>query len=164
MIISALREASDLLSLERASGAVNLDFDATFVLQMGVFALLFVVLKPVLFDPMLKLFEERERRTDGARVAARKMDEQAGELLQRYEAELEKVRRAATEERERLRAEGSRLEAQILAEARADVAKIVEEGSAKIALEASAVRSQLKAQSGQIAREVAARVLGREVA
>ena len=88
--------------------AVNLDFDLTFVVQMVAFSVLVIILKPLLFDPLMKLFEERERRTEGAKLLARKMDERAGELLQRYETELETVRRAAAEEREKLRAEGQR--------------------------------------------------------
>jgi hypothetical protein len=41
------------------------DFDRTFVLQMLLFALLTVVLRPLLFSPVLRIFEERERRPRG---------------------------------------------------------------------------------------------------
>ena len=51
--------------------SVSIDFDRTFILQMAVFALLIVVLRPLLFDPVLSIFEERERRTDGAKAEAR---------------------------------------------------------------------------------------------
>jgi F-type H+-transporting ATPase subunit b len=146
-----------------SSGAVNLDFDLSFLVQMACFAVLIVVLRPLLFDPLLQLFEERERRTDGARLLARKMDEEAGEMLQRYESELEKVRRAASEERERVRAEAQRLEAKILAEARAEAAKIADEGRARIAKEAAATRAELATQAQGIAGAIAARVLGREI-
>jgi F-type H+-transporting ATPase subunit b len=144
-------------------GGVNLDFDLTFVVQMAAFTVLVLILKPLLFDPLLKLFEERERRTEGAKLLARKMDERAGEILRKYEAELETVRRAATEEREKLRSEGQRLEAQIVAEARAEVAKMLEQGKAKIETDRRAGRADLAVKTQEIAREIAARVLGREV-
>jgi F-type H+-transporting ATPase subunit b len=144
-------------------GGVNLDFDLTVVVQMAVFTVLVIILKPLLFDPLMKLFEERERRTEGAKLLARKMDERAGEILQRYEAELETVRRAAAEEREKLRAEGQHLEAQILAEARSDVAKMLEQGKARMEGERRANRAELSAKTQEIAREIAARVLGREI-
>src|SRR5688572_9622419 len=99
-----------------ASGGVNVDFDLTFLAQFVLFTLFILVIKPLLFDPMLRVFEERERRTEGAKKKARAMDEQAGELLARYEAELDKVRREANTERDRLRAETARIEAQIMAE------------------------------------------------
>jgi F-type H+-transporting ATPase subunit b len=158
--LSTVDAAASLLS---AGGAVNLDFDLTVLGQMVIFAVFVTVLKPVLFDPLLKLFEERERRTEGAKLLARRMDERAGELLKRYETELEAVRRLATEEREKLRAEGAQLEAKILAEARAETAKIIEDGKAKIAREATVIRKELLIKSSELAREIAGRVLGREI-
>lgn len=146
-----------------AADAVNLDFDLSFLLQMVFFAIIVVVLKPLLFDPLMKVFEERELRTDGAKVLARKMDEQAGEMLRRYEAELEKVRAAAQEERERLRAEANQLEQRILAEARQEVATILERGRARIAAEAKATRAELQARAVELSREIARSVVGREV-
>ena len=136
----------------------------TFVLQMVAFAALVLILKPLLFEPLMKLFEERERRTEGAKLLARRMDERAGELLRRYEAELETVRRAAAEEREKLRAEGQRLEAQIVAEARTAAARLVEDGRKTLELEKKSLRAELFARAGDIARDIAARVLGREIA
>ncbi|MFO0565344.1 MAG: ATP synthase F0 subunit B [Polyangiaceae bacterium] len=115
---------------------ISIDFDKTFVVQMLIFAALIVVLKPLLFDPVLKVFEEREKRTDGARAEARRMQEEAG--LGRYESELEKIHRVAGEERDHLRSETAKLEAEILAEARAVAGRIVEEGS-----ESSKERSKL---------------------
>jgi F-type H+-transporting ATPase subunit b len=144
-------------------GGVDLDFDLTILVHMAAFAVLVIVLKPLLFDPLLNLFEERERRTEGAKLLARKMDERAGELLQRYEVELEAVRRTATEEREKLRAEGQRREAQILAEARAEAAKLFEQGKARIESERRARRAELVGKTQEIARDIAAQVLGREV-
>jgi F-type H+-transporting ATPase subunit b len=162
--LSVTGNLADFLGADRfREGGVNLDLDLTFVVQMAAFTVLVLILKPLLFDPLLKLFEERERRTEGAKLLARKMDERAGEILRQYETELENVRRAAAEEREKLRAEGQRLEAQILHEARADVAKVLEQGKAKIESERRANRAELAAKTQDIAREIAARVLGREV-
>ena len=58
------------------------------------------MLKPLLFDPVLKVFSLREERTEGARATARELQEKAGELLQKYEKELERVHQVAAEERE----------------------------------------------------------------
>jgi F-type H+-transporting ATPase subunit b len=145
-------------------GGVTLDFDMTFVAQMVIFAIFIIILKPLLFDPLMKLFEERERRTEGAKALARRMDERAGEILRRYESELDAVRRVAAEERDKLRAEAQRLEAQILAEARAEAAKLVEEGKKKLDIERKTIRAELSARAPQIARDIASRVLGRELA
>ena len=143
---------------------MELDFDLTFLAQFVLFTAFIVVMKPLLFDPLLKVFEERERRTAGAKDEARKMDERAGELLTKYEAELDKVRREAGAERERLRQEAAKLEAQIMAEARAETAKILDAGKARIAAEVTQLRKELVASQPELAAQIASRMLGREVA
>jgi len=157
--------ASSLAGALSASsgGAVNVDLDLTFLGQMVVFATLVVVLKPLLFDPVLGLFQERERRTEGARAEARRMQEKAGELLREYEREMEKVHRVAGEERDKMRAETARLEARELHEARARAAKIVDEGRQRIAEEIHEIKFDLGRDSERLAHDIAARVLGREV-
>src|SRR5258706_587734 len=81
----SLLPAPRLLALSKSP--IALDFDNTVVFQIVIFSLLIVVLKPLLFDPMLKVFGLREERTEGAKAIARELEEQAGELLQRYAAD-----------------------------------------------------------------------------
>jgi F-type H+-transporting ATPase subunit b len=146
-----------------ASNAISVDFDLTFLAQFVLFSTFIIILKPLLFDPLLRVFEERERRTDGAKREAREMDEKAGELLTMYEAELEKIRRDAGVERERLRAETAKLEAKIMAEARAETSRILDEGKARIAADVTRLREELAATQPALAAEIASSMLGREV-
>ncbi|HVY46851.1 MAG TPA: ATP synthase F0 subunit B [Minicystis sp.] len=143
---------------------ITLDADLSFLAQFALFTLFVTLLKPLLFDPLLRLFEERERRTEGAKKEARAMDAEAGELLQRYEAELERVRREAAVDRDRLRAEAARLEAQIMADARAETARILETGKERIGREVSALRAELEAMQPELAAQIASKLLDREVA
>src|SRR5262245_43909119 len=105
------------------ASAINLALDLSVIAQLVLFVAFITFMKPLLFDPLLKLFEEREKRIEGAKLEARKMDAKAGELLQRYEGELANVRRKAGLERERLRAEVAKLEAKIMEDARAETLK-----------------------------------------
>jgi F-type H+-transporting ATPase subunit b len=148
--------------LAMSGSPIDLDFNNVVVFQAVIFVFLIVVLKPLLFDPMLKVFGLREARTEGARETARELEEQAGELLTRYEAELTRVNQAAAEERDRLRAETTKLEAQILSEARSAASKIVEDGRRRIETEVNAIRFELGKQSERLASDIATRVLGRE--
>jgi F-type H+-transporting ATPase subunit b len=148
--------------LAMSGSPIELDFNNVVVFQVVIFVFLILVLKPLLFDPMLKVFALREERTEGARATARELEEKAGELLTRYETELRRVSHAAAEERDRLRAEATKLEAQILSEARAAATKIVEEGRKRIETEASSIRFELGKQSERLAGDIATRVLGRE--
>ncbi len=146
-----------------ASGGVSIDFDRTVFAQMALFVLLMLVLWPLLFQPLLRLFEEREKRTEGARAEARQMQEKAVELLARYEDELSRVQQVALAERDKLRNETLRVEAKILEDARQATAAIVEEGRQRLNVEATKIRAELESKSRQISQEIASSVLGREV-
>jgi F-type H+-transporting ATPase subunit b len=142
------------------AGGVPLDFDRSVLLQIVLFTILIVVLKPLLFDPVLKVFSLREERTEGARAKARELQEKAGELLQRYEKELERVQQVAADERELLRSETSKLEAQILTEARDATTRIVEDGRRKIEAEVNSIRVQVGVESERVAQMIVEKVVG----
>jgi F-type H+-transporting ATPase subunit b len=146
-----------------APQAIVVDFDWTFLVQVILFVGLTLFLKPVLFDPMLKLFEERERRIDGAKMQARKIDEKSANALAQYEAAIGKARATANAERDKIRAEAVKHEQDILGSVRASAAKTIDEGKRTALAEAERVRATLKGDAATLARELAARVLGREV-
>jgi F-type H+-transporting ATPase subunit b len=145
-----------------ASGGVTLDFDYTVVFQMGIFVLLMFLLEPLLFRPVLRIFALREQRTEGVKAQARALEERAGELLKRYETELERVHRAAATEREKLRQETTALEAKILHEARESTDKILDDGRRRIESEVNRIRFDLGRESEQISRSIVAKALGGE--
>jgi F-type H+-transporting ATPase subunit b len=151
-----------LLAAGLAPQAINVDVDLTFVVQIVLFIGLTLVLKPVLFDPMLRLFEERERRIEGARVQARKIDQKSATALAKYTAEMARARGAGNAERDKIRAEGLAREQQILGGVRAATAKAIDDGKRAAHADADRVRAALRTQAVEMARELANRVLGRE--
>jgi F-type H+-transporting ATPase subunit b len=146
-----------------APQAISVDFDATFVVQAVLFVALTLFLKPVLFDPMLKLFEERERRIDGAKLQARRIDEQSAGAHAKYEGEMSKARAAAGSERDKIRAEAVKQEQEILGKVRVSTAKVIDDGKRSAMAEAERARAGLKTEATVMARDLAGRVLGREV-
>lgn len=150
-------------SFSAEGGGVTVDLDATLFVQVALFVVLLVVLKPLLFEPMLKLFEEREKRIEGTRREASKEDERSAKALAKYESILAKAREAGAAERDQLRAEGMRREAELMARVRGATASTVEQGRAAIASEAKTARHELDAETVSLGRAIASRVLGREV-
>lgn len=146
-----------------AEGGVNVDLDASFVVQIALFVVLLLILKPLLFDPMMRLFEEREERIDRTIEKARKTDEASAKALAKYEAILGKAREAGSAERDQLRAQGAKKEAEVTAAVRTQTAATVEAGRAAIANEAKEARAKLQAEAASLGRAIASRVLGREV-
>ena len=144
--------------------AIDVDLNWPFVfIQLALFVGLVLILKPVLFDPMLKLFEEREKRIDGARLQARKIDEKSSTALVKYEAEMAKARATANADRERIRTEAVKREQEILGDVRASASRALDEGKRAAHAEAERVRATLKTEASALARELASRVLGREI-
>ncbi len=146
-----------------APQAISVDFDTTFLLQIVLFVALTLVLKPLLFDPMLKLFEEREKLTDGAKAQARRMDEKSVTALAEYETAMADARAGANAEREKVRAEGLKREQEILTSVREATAKVLDEGKRAAQAEAERARTALSADANVLARDLADRVLGRQV-
>ena len=160
---------NDLLSYALSSGSgsseggVNVDADATIVVHVVLFLILLAALKPLLFDPLLKLFEERETRTLGAREKAKEEDKKTAKADAQHLEEMNKARTEGNIEREKLRAEGLKKEADILAKVRADAQKTLGEGRARVAADGDAARKALEIEAANLGRDLAARVLGREV-
>ncbi len=157
-------KANSSFSTPSLVASVTVDFDKGVFLQMALFSIAIILLKPLLFDPMLRLFALREERTDGARAEARAMQERAAEILSNYEAEVAKVRSDATLERDGLRKETLQLEAKILDEARAKAEGIAQEGRVEITEQVAALKSDLDLQATQLAAQIVGSILGREKA
>ncbi|WP_394826318.1 hypothetical protein [Pendulispora albinea] len=155
--------AVDSSLMRAAQGAVDVDFDLTMLGQVVLFLILMAVLKPLLFDPMLKLFEAREVRIEGAIQEGHREDQKSAEAQAKYESEMQAARAAGNLDREKLRAEAIKSENEILARVRASTAKTLEEGRKQAENEATQVRAALRDQSKVLARDIATRVLGREV-
>jgi F-type H+-transporting ATPase subunit b len=144
--------------------AISVDLHWPLVaIQLVLFVGLTLVLKPVLFDPMLKLFEEREKRIDGTRMKARQIDEQSAGALAKYEAEMARARALANADREKIRADALKREQEILGAVRVATAKALEAGKRAAHTEADKVRAALKRDAAAMARDLAGRALGREV-
>ena len=152
-----------LLLAASAPQAITVDVDWTFMVQVVLFVVLTLILKPVLFDPMLKLFEEREKRIDGAKRQARRIDEKSVNALTKYDGEMAKARAAGGVERDRIRVDAMQKEQEILAAVRAGAAKTLEDGKKAAQAEADRARAALRDDATTMARELASRVLGREV-
>lgn len=147
-----------------AEGAVTVDADLSLFVQLGFFIVLLLILKPTLFDPMMKLFEEREARIEGTRNQATKTDIKSAKAKAKADAIVAKGREAGTVEREALRAEGLKREAELMNVVRAETAKTLEQGRAATGTEADVARKQLRLDAHSLGRDMATRVLGREVA
>jgi len=152
-----------LLSAVVLQGGSMIDLDGTFFVQLLLFFIAFLFLRAFVFHPMIRLFERREEAIDGARAEAKKMEKEAGQKAATFEEEMRKIRLQAGAERERLRQDGIRLERKLLEKVRTETQQTLREAEQKLQGEARNLRSEIRAKVPALGREIAARLLDREV-
>jgi F-type H+-transporting ATPase subunit b len=140
-----------------------IDLDGTFWLQLGLFAIAFLALRPLIFRPMVALFEARENAIEGAKLEALRLQDEAEAESQEFDDEMRRLRLQAGEERDRLRAEGKRLEKAVLDHVREDSDKQLSEADAQLATEAAKLREEMKTTVPALAKQIASKLLTREV-
>jgi len=156
--------ATTAITLEEEAPPPLIDVDGTVLIQFGLFLVMLFVLSRFMFRPYLKLRDLRKEGIEGARQKAVDMDERAKKIVSDYEENLQKARQRGAEERLRLRQEGAARERQIVGAAREEVGRTTEAAKANVAKQAGEAKAQLDAQAQVLARQMASKILGREVA
>ncbi|MDB4953077.1 MAG: H+transporting two-sector ATPase subunit [Myxococcales bacterium] len=147
-----------------AAGHPLIDIDWTVLVQFGMFLVLFFIANKLLFQPYLALRERRKAGIEGARVEAAGMTAQADAKLADYEKQLDAARNRANEEGRKIRLEAATHEKQVTDQARASAQQAMDEAQAKVRAETEAARLALLPQANTMAKQIASRLLGREVA
>jgi F-type H+-transporting ATPase subunit b len=147
-----------------ASGHPLIDIDLTAVVQFVLFLLVYVIANKLLFKPYLALRERRKAGIDGARAEAERMTATADAKLADYQKSLAVARERAGDEGRKVRLEAAAHEKDVTDKARAAAQKASDEAQAKMRSETEAARAQLLPQADALAKSIASKLLGREVA
>jgi len=156
--------ATLLVAAEEEAPPPLIDIDGTLLLQFGLFLIMLFVLSKFLFGPYLKLRQLRHDSIEGAREKAQAMDVRAQGIVANYEVQLTSAKQKAAEGRQRLRQEAVERERQIIGAARDEAGKATTAARTTLAKKAEETRTQLEAQSGELAKQMASKILGRKVA
>jgi F-type H+-transporting ATPase subunit b len=140
-----------------------IDLDVTFVFQLILFGIAFFLFRPLVFRPMVALFEARENAIEGAKLEALRLQDEASAESEEFEEEMRRLRLQAGEERDRLRAEGKRLERTVLERVREETDKQLAEADAKLKAEEANLRVDLDQSIPALAQQIASKMLNREV-
>jgi len=140
-----------------------IDLDGTIWIQLGLFAVAFFVFRPLIFRPMVALFEARENAIEGSKLEALRLQDEASAESEEFDAEMRRLRLQAGEERDRLRAEGKRLERTVLDRVREETDKQLTEADAQLKTEAAKLRAEIDGSVPTLAKQIASKMLNREV-
>jgi F-type H+-transporting ATPase subunit b len=140
-----------------------IDIDFTVLIQFALFLVMFAVANKFMFQPYLALRERRKAGIEGARAEAERMSAQADAELASYEKQLGQARTRANEEGRKVRSEAAAHEKSVTDASRAESQKALDEAMTRMRAETDAARLQLLPQANQLARQLASKLLGREV-
>lgn len=138
-----------------------MELNATFFLQLAIFFVLLGWLTPTLFQPFMKLFEERERRIVGASEEAKRLSGSADERAALIEAKTRDAQGEARKVLAELRNKAAEREAEIVATARAKAAERLEEARSDLFESTEEARRALKEQAKGLSGDIAQKILGR---
>lgn len=150
------------LAAHAAGGELVLVPDLRMMLALIVlFLLLIAPTHRLIFKPLLRVLEEREERTAGTRARAARIEEEAREVLARYEREVAQTRDDAERQRrttlEQVRGESQ----QLTGSARTSAEQAQAAARRELAAALDGARGVLRERAQELAREAASRVLGR---
>jgi len=148
-----------------AEGGIEILPDWTGLLPILIagFLLLIWPVNALIFTPLFRVLDERERRIAGARERAGALDEQSRGVLAGYENALARARdEIAGDRRSRLEAARAEEKAATLA-ARQDAEQRIEKARAEVEEALGEARAGLRPRAEDLAREAAERILGRSL-
>ncbi len=140
-----------------------IEINQSLLIQIVNFIIFLIILNYLIFKPVVRVLEERSQRIDGSMEQARLMEAEIQKKLEDYERRIQEAKSQAADEKERLRRQGESISKDIVEKARKELARDIPIIRKQIASETDRVRRELEKRAQDMARDIACRVLGREI-
>jgi F-type H+-transporting ATPase subunit b len=140
-----------------------LELNFTVIIQLAMILSLLAILSQIAFKPFLKVLEERKERVERAEIKARELRKRTEELMVRYREALADAQAQGVAEREKIRKQSLTREMDVLQKAVEEANRRIQEMKNKIAEETGTAKASLRLQAQNLSREIAAKVLGRNL-
>jgi|SRR5579875_2964503 F-type H+-transporting ATPase subunit b len=137
---------------------------AELVIGTICFLLVFGVLGKVLMPRIQRTLAERTEAIEGGIARAEEEKAEAGQLLEQYRQQLAEARHEAARLREEAREQGAQIIAEMREQAQAEARRITEAAEAQIQAERQQALTSLRAEVGELATELASRIVGESLA
>jgi len=130
---------------------------------IALFVLMVFPVNKLLFHPIFRVLDERDARIEGARKRADEVGAQAEATLDRYRSAVRSAREEAEGGRRELLQQARREQADLTGSVRNEAEVEINRAREEVAGALVDARSRLREQAQELAREAAARVLGRSL-
>ncbi|HLV58498.1 MAG TPA: F0F1 ATP synthase subunit B [Natronosporangium sp.] len=128
------------------------------------FALLCFVLMKFVFPRMEQMYQRRVDEIEGGLQRAEAAQAEANRLLEQYRQQLAEIRTEAAKIRDDARADAAAMREDVLAKAREEADRIIAAGREALATERERLMRELRAYTGELAVELASRIVGEALA
>jgi F-type H+-transporting ATPase subunit b len=134
--------------------------NATFLVELAAFALLFFLLAKYVIPPINRAMERRQEaiRTQFNDLEKARADANAAE--EEFKAQIADARHEAARIREEAREQGAQIIAEMRQQGETEKARIIENGHAQIVAERQQAVASLRAEVGTLATTLAGRIVG----
>jgi F-type H+-transporting ATPase subunit b len=150
------------LSVILASGSL-VDLDGTFFVQLGVFLIMLVILRSLVFKPIVRLIDARHEATVGAMKTAEKLTEEAASLSVEVEKKLAGARADATKVRNETLERAKKQEREIGNVAREKAGRVVGDMRVRVASDMKNVQQKLEEETRSMAVFLSEKILDRKL-
>jgi F-type H+-transporting ATPase subunit b len=135
--------------------------DWTFVFHIFLFLVLLTFLKRLLFDPVLSVLENRERRSKGTLEEAHSTREEAQEMEGQYRQSISTTRASVLQQVEAVYREQEEQNRALFESAREQASAVIEESRQRIHQETQEARRVLETRVPEFSRAIAEKLIGR---
>lgn len=139
-----------------------ISINATLVVQIINFLILIWILNRILFRPIFRIIEEREKSVENSRAEMGRLKTSSEEKIKACEAQIIEARSAATVHKEEIRGQAAVQARQIMEQARTQAQEHISAIQTEVAIEAEQAKADLADFKESIVRLVFAKVMGRE--
>lgn len=134
--------------------------NATFLVELGIFALLVFILAKWVIPPINKAMTERQDLIKAQFAEAAKAKAEAQASQEAHQAELAEARAEASKIREDAREQGAQIIAQQREQAQVEADRVTANAHAQIEVERAQTLAQLKNEVGTLATALAGKIVG----
>jgi len=134
------------------------------VVGLIAFGVLCLVLMRYVFPRMEETFRARVDAIEGGIKRAEERQAEANALLEQYREQLAEARTEAARIRDEARADAAGIREDMLAQAREESDRVIAAGRDALAAERSIIVRQLRAEIGELAVDLASRIVGESLA
>src|SRR3954470_5598721 len=134
------------------------------IIGLIAFGIVVLVLFKLVAPRFEQVFRARREAIEGGIERAETMQAEAQAALEQYRAQLAEARNEAAQIRDQARAEGAQILEELRTQAQEESARILARGNEQLASQRQQVVNELRGQIGELAVELASRVVGESLA